>query len=214
MRAVVDAIMAGAVTPAQIGSLLTALRMKGETVDELVGTARAMRAHMLRVPSTAAVVDTCGTGGDGADLFNVSTAVALVVAGAGVRGREAREPRPIGARRRRRRAGDARGPHRSPAGGGRALSRAGRRRVLFRAAFPCRDAVRRRPAARDRPPHHLQLRRAPRQSRRRHGAAGRRVGGRAGRRRWRRRSGVSARRGRWWCTGRASTRSARSARPG
>ena len=85
MRTVVDAIMAGAVTPAQIGSLLTALRMKGETVDELVGTARAMRAHMLQVPSTAAVVDTCGTGGDGADLFNVSTAVALVVAGAGVR---------------------------------------------------------------------------------------------------------------------------------
>ncbi len=83
MRAVADAIMDGAATPAQIGALLTALRMKGETVDELVGTARAMRARMARVATTLAVVDTCGTGGDGADLFNVSTAVALVVAGAG-----------------------------------------------------------------------------------------------------------------------------------
>jgi len=84
MQSVVDAIMDEAATPAQIGSLLTALRMKGETVDELVGTARAMRARMLRVPARGLVVDTCGTGGDGADLFNVSTAVALVVAGAGV----------------------------------------------------------------------------------------------------------------------------------
>lgn len=84
MRDVVDAIMAGGASPAQIGALLTALRMKGETVDELVGTAQALRARMLRVESPGPVVDTCGTGGDGADLFNVSTAVALVVAGAGV----------------------------------------------------------------------------------------------------------------------------------
>ena len=83
MRAVIAAIMDGLATPAQIGSLLTALRIKGETVDELVGTARAMRARMLRVPTIGPVVDTCGTGGDGAELFNVSTAVALVVAGAG-----------------------------------------------------------------------------------------------------------------------------------
>ncbi len=84
MQSVVDVIMAGEATPAQIGSLLTALRIKGESVDELVGTARALRARMVRVPATGLVVDTCGTGGDGADLFNVSTAVALVVAGAGV----------------------------------------------------------------------------------------------------------------------------------
>ena len=85
MQAVVDAIMDGAATPAQIGALLTALRMKGETVDELVGTARALRARMLRVDVEGPVADTCGTGGDGAGLFNVSTAVALVVAGAGTR---------------------------------------------------------------------------------------------------------------------------------
>lgn len=84
MQAVMDAIMDGAATPAQIGALVTALRMKGETVDELVGTARAMRTRMARVATQGPVVDTCGTGGDGADLFNVSTAVALVVAGAGV----------------------------------------------------------------------------------------------------------------------------------
>jgi anthranilate phosphoribosyltransferase len=85
MQAVVDAIMEGRATPAQIGSLLTALRMKGETVDELVGTARALRSRMSRVDVAGPLVDTCGTGGDGADLFNVSTAVALVVAGAGAR---------------------------------------------------------------------------------------------------------------------------------
>lgn len=85
MRAVVDAIMSGSVTPAQMGSVLTALRIKGESVDELVGAARALRARMERVPVGEVVVDTCGTGGDGADMFNVSTAVALVVAGAGVR---------------------------------------------------------------------------------------------------------------------------------
>ena len=84
MHAVADAIMDGAATPAQIGALLSALRMKGETVDELVGTARAMRARMARVEFARPVVDTCGTGGDGAELFNVSTAAALVVAGAGV----------------------------------------------------------------------------------------------------------------------------------
>ena len=84
MQAVCDGIMEGLATPAQIGSLLTALRIKGETVEELVGTARALRARMQRVTVAMPVVDTCGTGGDGADLFNVSTAVALVVAGAGV----------------------------------------------------------------------------------------------------------------------------------
>ncbi|MCC6620439.1 MAG: anthranilate phosphoribosyltransferase [Deltaproteobacteria bacterium] len=82
--AAVDVIMAGEGTDAQIGGLLTALRMKGETLDEVTGAARAMRARVVPVRHTIArVVDTCGTGGDGAHTFNVSTAVALVVAAAG-----------------------------------------------------------------------------------------------------------------------------------
>jgi len=86
MAAAVGRIMDGEATPAQIGALLVALRMKGETVDEVVGAATAMRAraHKLRVPA-GVVVDTCGTGGDGRGTINVSTIAALVVAAAGVR---------------------------------------------------------------------------------------------------------------------------------
>lgn len=86
MAAVVGRIMDGVATPAQIGALLIALRMKGETVDEVVGAATAMRARAqkLRVPA-GVVVDTCGTGGDGRGTINVSTIAALVVAACGVR---------------------------------------------------------------------------------------------------------------------------------
>jgi len=92
MATVVGAIMDGHVTPAQIGALLTALRMKGEAVDEVVGAARAMRARMLRVtgksggdgPADPAAVDVCGTGGDGSGSVNVSTLAAFIVAGCGV----------------------------------------------------------------------------------------------------------------------------------
>jgi anthranilate phosphoribosyltransferase len=78
-------IMDGAATPAQIGGLLVALRMKGETADELAGAASAMRARALplAVPDAARAVDTCGTGGDGAGTVNVSTIAAVVAAAAG-----------------------------------------------------------------------------------------------------------------------------------
>ncbi|TMA82152.1 MAG: anthranilate phosphoribosyltransferase [Deltaproteobacteria bacterium] len=84
MATVMGRMMDGEATPAQIASLLTALRMKGETADELVGAARAMRARMTPLRVTTPVVDTCGTGGDGLSTFNVSTAAALIAAGAGV----------------------------------------------------------------------------------------------------------------------------------
>ncbi|MCC6315868.1 MAG: anthranilate phosphoribosyltransferase [Thermomicrobiales bacterium] len=86
--AAMDAIMSGQVTGAQIGALVTALRMRGETVDEIAGFATAMRAHALRVPVNHAdgpLVDTCGTGGDSSGTFNISTTAAFVIAGAGVR---------------------------------------------------------------------------------------------------------------------------------
>jgi anthranilate phosphoribosyltransferase len=79
-------IMTGQATPAQIGGYLVALRMKGETVDEITGSARAMRAQANTVPlnlNGAPLLDTAGTGGDGQHTFNISTAAAFVIAGTG-----------------------------------------------------------------------------------------------------------------------------------
>jgi anthranilate phosphoribosyltransferase len=77
-------IMAGEATPAQIAGLLMAMRVRGETVDELTGAVRAMRARMLAVAAPEGAIDVCGTGGDGAGTLNVSTAVTFVLAGLGV----------------------------------------------------------------------------------------------------------------------------------
>jgi anthranilate phosphoribosyltransferase len=85
MTAVVGQIMDGEATPAQIGGLLTALRLKGESVGEIVGAAQAMRARMIPIAFSAPVmVDTCGTGGDGSGSVNVSTLAAVIVAACGV----------------------------------------------------------------------------------------------------------------------------------
>jgi anthranilate phosphoribosyltransferase len=78
-------IMNGEVTPAQFGAFVTALRIKGETSDEIAGMAKVMRAKAIPVHADATVVDTCGTGGDNAFTFNISTAAAFVVAGAGIK---------------------------------------------------------------------------------------------------------------------------------
>jgi len=100
MEKAMGEILSGGATPAQVGSFLTALRLKGETVDEITGAAKAMRAKAIRVNinnhsvsidrdeiniDNETILDTCGTGGDGTNTFNVSTATALVAAGGGVK---------------------------------------------------------------------------------------------------------------------------------
>lgn len=97
---VFDEIMSGKATPAQIGSFVTALRMKGETVDEITGAAKVMREKSIKIHTGKSavgidrddinideetIVDTCGTGGSGTNTFNISTAVAFVVAGSGLK---------------------------------------------------------------------------------------------------------------------------------
>src|ERR1700676_4981908 len=79
-----DSMMSGEATPSQMGGLLMALRVRGETVDEITGAVSAMRAKMLKVNAPPDAIDVVGTGGDGSGSVNVSTCAALIVAGAGV----------------------------------------------------------------------------------------------------------------------------------
>jgi len=82
---VMDEIMGGQATPAQIAAFITALRIKGEKVEEIAGLASVMRAKAVPVAAAPPLIDTCGTGGDNSGSFNVSTAAAFVVAGAGMK---------------------------------------------------------------------------------------------------------------------------------
>ena len=85
MMAAMEEIMGGEATPAQIGSFITALRMKGETVEEVTGAARIMRQKATRINACATtIIDTCGTGGDKLNTFNISTTTAFVAAAAGL----------------------------------------------------------------------------------------------------------------------------------
>ena len=85
MAACFDEIMSGRATGAQIGAFVTALRMKGETVDEITGAARVMREKSIHIDAGKGLIDTCGTGGSPTNTFNISTTVAIVVAGCGLK---------------------------------------------------------------------------------------------------------------------------------
>ena len=83
-RDAVSLILKSEATPAQLGAFLMALRQRGETPEELIGAAQAMRAAMIRVEAPADAMDIVGTGGDGANTYNISTLTAIVVAACGV----------------------------------------------------------------------------------------------------------------------------------
>src|SRR2546421_2341399 len=126
-----DRMMSGDATPSQMGGLLMALRVRGETVDEITGAVTAMRAKMLTVAAPAGAIDVVGTGGDASGSYNISTCAAFIVAGAGVPGAQHRKPAPASRPGAARGLGAPRGQNElAPAQGGRRLHQS-RLGVLF-----------------------------------------------------------------------------------
>ncbi len=162
------AMMSGEATPSQMGGLLMALRVRGETVEEITGAVATMRGKMLRVKAPAEAVDIVGTGGDGSGSVNVSTCAAFIVAGAGVpvakHGNRALSSRSgVG-----RRAGLARCQDRFDAGPGRAAaSTEAGIGFMFAPGASSGDEERRPDPRRARHPHHLQPARTAVEPRRR-----------------------------------------------
>ena len=169
-------MMSGEATPSQMGGLLMALRVRGETVDEITGAVTAMREKMLRVEAPPDAIDVVGTGGDASGSLQHLDLRGLHRGGRRRAGRQARQPRAVLALRRRRRAGRARGQASSltPDGVSRCIKR-GRHRLHVRARAPSGDEECRPDARRARHPHDLQSARPALQSGRRQTPDGRRV---------------------------------------
>ena len=170
-----DRMMSGEATPSQMGGLLMALRVRGETVDEITGAVTAMRAKMLKVDAPPDAIDVVGTGGDASGSFNISTCAAFIVAGAGVpvakHGNRALSSRSGAA--------DVLGALgvkiELSARAGRRVHRRGRHRLHVRAGASSGDEERRPDARRARHPHDLQSARPALQSGRRQAPDDRRV---------------------------------------
>ena len=168
--------MTGEATAAQIGGFLVALRAKGETPDEIAGCAEAMRAHVLSVkPRRDDLVDTAGTGGDGARTINISTGSCACRRGRRRRRCEARQPRCLVGLRVGRRTRGARLRARTGAAAHRRLDRRARLRLSVRARAPSRDATCGTGAQGARDANGLQRPRPADEPGRRAGAGGRRV---------------------------------------
>ena len=170
-----EAMLSGEVTPSQMGGFLMALRVRGESVEEITGAVTAMRAKMLRVIAPDDAIDIVGTGGDGSGSYNVSTLAALIVAACGVpvakHGNRAASSKSGTADTLER----ARRQDRHRAGGGRALHPRGGNRLHDGARPSRRDAPCRPDARRTRHAHRVQSARAPVQSGGRQAAIDRRL---------------------------------------
>ena len=175
IRTALDQMTAGAATPAQMGAFLMALRVRGETVEEIAGAAQMLRAKMNRVEVAPDAIDIVGTGGDAHGTYNIST---CAVADRGRRRREdrqARQPPRLLQVGRLRRAHRARRQARGAARDDRALRRRGGRRLPVGAAAPPRAQALGADPRRARHPHHLQSAGPDLQSGRRQAPGRRRV---------------------------------------